>query len=98
TGLESGPLSRFVSYDFAETAGDLHEDAFNLLLILIGVHIAAIAFYLIAKRANLIGPMITGRRKQGVSGPSNGLAKVPLWRFVLGVLIAGAVVWPLAVI
>jgi cytochrome b len=96
TGLDSGPLSRFVSYDFAETAGDLHEDAFNILLILIGIHIAAIVFYLVAKRANLIGPMITGRRRNGVTGPPGGLAKVPLWRFLLGIVIAGAVVWPLA--
>jgi cytochrome b len=98
TGLESGPLSRFVSYDFAETAGDLHEDAFNILLILIGLHIAAIAFYLVVKRANLIGPMITGQRRQGVTGPTEGLARVPLWRFVLGVAIAGAAVGALAVI
>jgi cytochrome b len=96
TGLDSGPLSRFVSYEFSETAGDLHEDAFNILLILIGLHIAAIAFYLVVKRANLIWPMITGRRKGGGTGPADGLAKVPLWRLVLGVAIAAAVVWPLA--
>ena len=95
-GLESGPLARFVSYDVAETAGDLHEDAFNILLILIGLHIAAIAFYLVVKRANLIGPMITGRRTAAGSGPGSGpaggLASVPLWRFLLGVVIAGGVV------
>ena len=96
TGLDAGPLSRFVSYDFAETAGDLHEDAFNILLILIGLHLSAILFYLIFKRANLIGPMITGRRTQGVTGRADGLAKVPLWRLALGVVIAAAVVWPLA--
>jgi cytochrome b len=96
TGLDSGPLSRFVSYQFAEAAGDLHEDAFNILLILIGLHIAAILFYLVFKRANLIGPMITGRRKNGVTGPAEGLARVPLWRFLLGVAIAAAVLWPLA--
>ncbi|MDP3737812.1 MAG: cytochrome b/b6 domain-containing protein [Hyphomonadaceae bacterium] len=91
-GLESGPLARFVSYDMAETAGDLHEDAFNILLVLIGLHIAAIAFYLIVKRANLVGPMITGRRAHGGAGPEAGLATVPLWRFILGVVIAGGVV------
>jgi cytochrome b len=96
TGLDSGPLSRFVSYEFAETAGDLHEDAFNILIILIGIHIAAIVFYLVVKRTNLIGPMITGRRKNGVTGPADGLAKIPLWRFLLGIVIAVLVVWPLA--
>jgi cytochrome b len=91
-GLESGPLARFVSYDMAETAGDLHGDAFNILLVLIGLHIAAIAFYLIVKRANLIGPMITGRRTQGGTGPADGVAPTPLWRFILGVAVAGGVV------
>lgn len=97
-GLESGPLARFVSYDVAETAGDLHEDAFNILLVLIGLHIAAIAFYLVVKRANLIGPMITGRRRHGATGPAGGLANAPLWRFAAGVVLSGAVVWLLATI
>lgn len=95
-GLESGPLARFISYDVAEEAGDLHEDSFDILLVLIGLHIAAIAFYLVVKRANLIGPMITGRRKHGATGSAGGLAKVPLWRFIAGVVLSGAVVWLLA--
>jgi cytochrome b len=95
-GLESGPLARFVSYDIAETAGDLHEDTFDVLLVLIGLHIAAIAFYLVVKRANLVGPMITGRRRHGVTGPAQGLASVPLWRFIAGLALSGAVVWLLA--
>jgi cytochrome b len=93
-GLESGPLARYVSYDFAEAAGDLHEDAFNILLALIGLHIAAIAFYLLAKRINLIGPMITGsRRAEGADGPPAGIGQTPLWRFLLGVALAAGVVW-----
>lgn len=95
-GLESGPLSRFVSYDVAEAAGDLHEDVFNILLVLIGLHIAAIAFYLLVKRANLIGPMITGRRKHAETGPADGLAAVPAWRFLVGAALSAVVVWVLA--
>jgi len=91
-GIESGPLARFVSYDFAEQAGDLHEDAFNILLVLVGLHIAAFAFYLVVKRANLIGPMITGRRAKAETGPAEGIASVPLWRFLLGVVLAGGAV------
>jgi cytochrome b len=92
-GLESGPLARFVSYEFAEAAGDLHEDAFNILLALIGLHIAAIVFYLVAKRVNLIGPMVTGVRSAGADGPPAGIAPVPLWRLALGIVLAVAVVW-----
>jgi cytochrome b len=95
-GIESGPLARFVSYDTAEQMGDLHEDAFNILLVLIGLHIVAIAFYLIVKRINLVGPMITGSRKAGAEGPVEGIASAPLWRFAVGVLLAVAVVWLIA--
>jgi len=93
-GLESGPLSPYVSYEFSKDAGDLHEDAFNILLILIGLHIAAIVFYLLVKRINLIGPMITGSRKAGgVEGPASGIAPVPVWRFLTGVALAVLVVF-----
>ncbi len=93
-GLESGPLSPYVSYEVSQDAGDLHEEAFNILLILIGLHIAAIVFYLVAKRINLIGPMITGSRMaEGLDGPRSGIAPVPVWRFLLGVAIAVATVF-----
>jgi cytochrome b len=93
-GLESGPLSRYVSYEVSKTAGDLHEDAFDILLWLIGLHIAAIVFYLVVKRINLIGPMLTGNRTaRNVEGPASGLAPIPPWRFLLGVAIAAIVVW-----
>lgn len=92
-GLWSGPLSRFVDYDTAYEMADLHESAFNILLALIGLHIAAIVFYLLVKRANLIGPMITGRRKASDTGPADGISPVPLWRLALGLALAAGVVW-----
>jgi cytochrome b len=93
-GLESGPLSRYVSYEVSKDAGDLHEDFFNVLLVLIGLHIAAIVFYLIIKRTNLIGPMFTGKRSAAnAEGPAAGIAPVPLWRFAIGVALALAAVW-----
>lgn len=93
-GLESGPLSPYVSYEVSTEAGGLHEAAWDILLILIGVHIAAIVFYLIVKRINLITPMITGSRKaHAVEGPPSGIAPVPLWRFLIGVALAALVVF-----
>ena len=93
-GLYSGPLSSYVDYDVSKDAGDLHEDAFNILLILIGLHIAAIFFYLVVKRINLIGPMLTGRRKaENVEGPPSGIAVVPIWRFLIGVALAALIVF-----
>lgn len=60
-GLVSGPLAHLVSFDTSEAAQDLHEDLFDILLILIGLHVAAILLYRLALGLNLLGPMITGK-------------------------------------
>ena len=60
-GLNEGPLSQLVSLETSEAARDLHEDFFNVLLVLIGLHIAAILFYRLALNKKLTGAMFTGR-------------------------------------
>ncbi len=60
-GLVSGPLAQWVGFETSEQITELHEDFFNVLLVVIGVHVAAILFYALFKRRNLLGPMITGR-------------------------------------
>lgn len=59
-GLESGPLNHLVSYETADAAREWHELGFNLLLVLAAIHVAAILWYLLVRRKNLVGPMITG--------------------------------------
>ena len=60
-GLVSGPLAHLVSLDASEEIADLHDDFFDIVLLLIGIHVAALLFYALVKRKNLTGPMITGR-------------------------------------
>ena len=92
--LYAGPLNHLVDGDTADDLTDLHEDFFNVLLALIGLHIAAIVFYLVVKRTNLIGPMFTGKRRvENVEGPASGIAPVPLWRFLIGLALAVGVVF-----
>ena len=62
-GLVEGPLAPLVSYETSGLAHDLHETTFNLLLVLIGLHIAAIIFYRLALGKKLLGPMVTGKAK-----------------------------------
>jgi len=62
-GLVEGPLAPLVSYERAETARELHELSFNVLLALIALHVAAIIFYRLVLGKKLVGPMITGRAK-----------------------------------
>jgi cytochrome b len=60
-GLVMGFLVHLVSPEVSEVATELHEDLFDLLLVLIGLHIAAILFYRLVRGQKLVGPMITGR-------------------------------------
>jgi cytochrome b len=59
-GLYEGPLAGMVSLDLSETLTDLHEDWFNVILGLVGLHIAAILFYRFVLGKKLIKPMLTG--------------------------------------
>lgn len=89
-GLESGPLSFLVSYDTADLLTEVHEIAFNLLLAMIALHVAAIAWYLLVKRRNLVRPMVTGRDPQVTSGEMQPAGVV---RFVIAAMLAAGFAW-----
>lgn len=55
-----GPLASYVGYDNAVTANRLHHLLSKAVLIIVVLHLAAIAFYKVWKREDLITPMITG--------------------------------------
>ena len=96
-GLVEGPLAPLVSYDVAEAAHDLHEVSFNLLLVLIGLHVAAILFYRLVVGKRLLGAMITGKADLDPSTepmrPGKGWVAVLCLVLALGLtrwIIAGA--------
>jgi cytochrome b len=60
-GLYEGPLALSVSEELVDTAHDLHELLFNVLLVFIAIHVAAILFYRLFLGKKLIGAMIHGR-------------------------------------
>ena len=70
-GLNDGPLSFLVSYDAAREAAELHAMVVDGLLILVGLHIAAVLFHLLYKRENLTRAMLTGsgRLAEGQTPP-----------------------------
>ena len=93
-GLMQGPLAGLVGFDASEAAAELHDDLFDVLLVLIGLHVAAVLFYWMRGR-NLVRPMITGRDEveHGVEPmrPSRG------WVAVLCLIVAvGIARWVLA--
>jgi cytochrome b len=95
-GIESGPLALFISFEAGRVAAKIHHWNFYALLALIGLHLVAVAFYVIAKRQQLIGPMITGRR----DFPEDVVEEAtlaPWWRLVVGMVVAALIVWAVSI-
>ncbi len=85
-----GPLAHWVTEEISSLLTKIHEANFNILLVLVGLHISAILFYRIVKKENLVLPMITGRKTVALENIETTF--VSLWRaiFLLG-LVAVAV-------
>jgi cytochrome b len=89
-GLLTGPFASLVSDDTAERLTELHEDAFDWLVVLIALHVAAILWYLFVRRKNLVAPMITGWTQAPAGTPA--MVRGSAWRAVLAALAAFAAV------
>lgn len=91
-GIESGPLASYVSFDAGRFAATWHARIFNGLLVLMGLHVAAVLFYLAWKRENLIAPMLGGHRRYArETAPT--ISAAPPWRVALGVALSAAATW-----
>jgi cytochrome b len=88
--IEAGPLSDRVSFDAGRLLAKWHHWSFSALQVLVVLHLAAVAFYLVYKRANLVRAMITGRH-DFAQDPK--LAFAPLWRALLAAAVAAALAW-----
>lgn len=89
-GLESGPLSDRVDFDTGRVFAGVHELSFTALQVLVALHVAAVIFYAVYKRADLVRPMVTGR---GKFQNDPGLTFAPLWRALLVAVVAAGVAW-----
>lgn len=91
-GLESGPLSHWVSFDGGRAAAEVHENMFNILVALVALHVAAVLFYLFVRRDNLIAAMLTGVKTVDTA-PNRAPTIAPLGRALVVALVAGAIAW-----
>lgn len=64
-----GPLARLVSSATSDRLSTVHRWGELALYALVGLHIAAVLYYLVVRKDNVLGPMITGDRR-GVDAPS----------------------------
>ncbi len=61
--ISDGPLNKWVSSDMRLELTYIHNVNAKILLAVIGLHVFMILFYLIWKRENLVGPMLTGKKQ-----------------------------------
>jgi len=71
-----GPLFPLITKQLSDKVSTVHSWNFNLLLLLSGIHVAAVLYHVFVKKENLIAAMFTGTRKLEES------AQVPATRFV----------------
>jgi cytochrome b len=94
-GIESGPLSHYVSFEAGRACAQWHETVFDVLVWLIALHIAAVLFYVIFKKHNLIGAMLHGHRKYA-QPPETPIRFASAIRALFGLVLAVAATWMIA--
>jgi cytochrome b len=62
TGMVSGPLALAIADSWVDRLTAFHKFWINVLLALIALHVLAAIIYLVWKRQNLIGAMVSGRK------------------------------------
>lgn len=89
-----GPLARHVSGWLSGLLTTLHRGNEKVILLLVALHIAAIAFYRLARRHDLIGPMLHGdAHAPADSLPSRDDTSLRLRALIIAALCAAAVAW-----
>ena len=89
--LAAGPLAGAVTGGAASLVSEVHEILPKVLLLLVALHLGALAFYAVKKKRRLVPPMVTGRDKELPETLS--IQPVSSLRALLVALAATAVVW-----
>lgn len=88
--MHMGPFYGWIAPELSNRITSLHRASSEWLLVLIGLHLAAVAFYVRVRRKPLVNAMVTGRKPAG---------DVPAGEAITGsrVLLACAIVAVLAI-
>ncbi len=91
--MTEGPLYAWVSKGTSDWLTTIHKLNFNLLLLVIAVHLSAVLFYLLVKGENLIHPMLSGCKHlpPELAGPAPRI--VNPWRGLAALAVAVVAVW-----
>jgi cytochrome b len=87
--LLEGPYASLVAKETSDLLTKLHHWNSNVILGLVGLHIAAILFYTLVRKQNLVGPMWSGRQP----GVSETHLPVSNTRAVVLMVLVAALTW-----
>lgn len=88
-----GPLFNRIDKDLSDTLSGWHLRSVNALMVLLALHVGAIVFYQMVKKADLIKPMVTGKKQMPITQAQTATPQVASFRLILSVTLAGAIVW-----
>ena len=91
--FSEGPWARFVAGATSDLLTRLHKWNQWLMAGLVGLHLAAIVYYLLRKHDNLVPPMVHGRRRGVIAEPTHDDARTRLGALVFLALSAGLVAY-----
>ena len=85
----NGPLYYAADSDFRDSMGTVHDIAFDVLLGLVGLHVAVVAYHQWVRRDGMIKAMIAGSAK----GKQGAAAPVAAWKALLIALVVAGLLW-----
>lgn len=89
--FEEAPLAHLVGGAWSDTFTLWHGYSFDIIVIAVALHVAAVLLYAVLLRQDLVRPMVTGWARLPAAFTAPRMA--PLWLAVLFLLIAAAIVW-----
>jgi cytochrome b len=87
---DTGPLYGLVMSHTSDRLTRWHHRLFDALLIAVALHVIAVGAYLLARKTNLVMPMLTGRKPASAVGADEAIvsSRTGMWLFLL--VVAGA--------
>lgn len=93
TEIFSAPYHATVGEGTSSKLMSFHHFNFHLLQWVVVVHVAAILFYALYKRQNLVSPMVTGRKPGELVPDAEAIPGSQLLKALIVALIAAGIVW-----
>lgn len=93
TEIYPAPFHTAVELETARQFAAFHFANFDVLLWVIGLHVVAVAFYVVVKRQNLVAAMIHGRKPGDVVAEQEAIRGSDLLKALVVIVLVAFAVW-----